>query len=326
MKKWRKPAFLLSALVTVTVTAAGCTDDSKAKENMEQALAKQTEMKSYSFSGTADLKIDLPAPKEGQNPLTSTLLNMLLQSRLEWSGAASTDPVRFEADIKSTPAGSQTALELPVILKDNKLYLHIPMLNKTGEFYSMDMAELSKLSGQASPLSPDSLKGITKTTADAAKLAIADINPKWFKQTDGTKLKDGTAAAAYRMDITDKNREEIEAALKAKLPQLADQLKTAGLLTGAQAEEWKTRSGTFRLKAPGTVAAAVDEAGFIRELTVDLSASYQGSDSKEHNTALKFTQAYDGINQEPKWSKQEPQNARPLSDILKLLMPSAGGK
>jgi hypothetical protein len=326
MKKWSKPAFLLTLLITATVTAAGCSDDSKAKTGLEQALAKQTEMKAYSFNGTADLKIDLPAPKAGQNPLTSTFLNMLLQSKLEWSGAASTEPIRFEADIKSTPAGSQASLDLPVILKDNKLYLHIPMLNKTGEFYSIDMAELSKLSGQASPLSPDSLKNITKTVSETVKLAIADVDPKWFKQTAGTTLKDGTKATSYRLDITDKNRAEIETALRAKLPLLAEQLKASGLLTQTQADEWKARSGTFSLKSPGYIAAAVDETGFIREQSVNFSISYQGSDSKEHSTGIQFTQAYNSINQEPKWNKQEPQNARPLSEILKLLMPSSAGK
>lgn len=326
MMKWTKPAVMLTLLISAAVASSGCSDDNKAKASLEQALAKQAEMKTYSFAGSADLKIELPEPKAAQNPLTSALLHMLLQSKLEWSGAASSDPVRFQADIKSTPAGSQSALELPVILKDNKLYLHLPMLNKAEEYFSMDMTELAKLSGQANPLSPDSLKNITKTASEAARLAISDVDPKWFKQSGGAALKDGTQATVYRLDITDKNRDAVQAALKAKLPQLADQLKASGLLTQAQADEWKSRSGTFALKGPGTLSVAVDEAGFIREQTINLALSYQGSDGKEHTSSFQLSQTYDGINQEPKWTRDEPKNARPLGDILKLLMPQTTTK
>ncbi|WP_438446285.1 hypothetical protein [Gorillibacterium sp. sgz5001074] len=317
----RKSTLLLAVLMTASLTAAGCSEENHAKERMDQALTKQAEMKSYSFTGNADLNLEMPSQKEGSNPMTSALLTMFMKGKLEWNGAASTDPVRFETDLKSTPAGSAAALELPVLFKDNKLFLHIPMLNKDGEYYSVDMAELAKLSGQANPMSPDSLKNISKTMSDAAKLAISDVNPKWFAESDAGALKDGTKAVSYRLDITDKNRKEITDALKAKWPQLADTLKSSGIFTGSQAEEWKAQSATLDVKAPGSIEIKVDSAGFIREQNVSLSLSYQGKDGKGHSSSFRVAQAYNDVNQSPKFQKEEPKNARPLSEILKLIMP-----
>lgn len=321
-----KPIMLLTAVLAVTLTAAGCTKESKGKEHLEQALAKQAEMKTYSFAGSADLQIEPPAPQQGANPLTATFMNMFLKSKLEWSGVSSSDPVRFEADIKSTPAGSNTPLELPVLLKDNKLYLHIPMLNKDGEYYSMDMEELSKLSGKANPLTPDSLKNISKSMSEAAKVAITDVNPGYFQEKTGAALKDGSKAVSIRLDITDKNQADISKALQGKLPQLADTLKTSGLLSQSQADQWKTQGATVTVKAPGAIAVLVDEAGFIREQTTQLTMVYKGADGKEHTSSFQVNQIYNDVNQSPKFTKEEPKSARPLSEILKLIMPKTAGK
>lgn len=326
MKPRSKPALLLTVLIAAAVTAAGCSKENEAKEKMELAFTKQAEMKAYSFTGSADLSLEPPAQKEGANPMTSVLLNMFLKSKLEWSGAAATEPIRFEADLKSTPANTSASVNLPFLLKDNKMYLHIPMLNKQDEYFSIDMAELAKLSGQSNPVAPDSLKNITKTLSEAAKLAISGVDPKWFKETKDATLKDGSEAAAYSLDITEKNRKEITEALKAKWPQLADSMKASGLFTGTQAEDWKAQAATLSVSAPGTIAVKVDGSGFIREQTVNLAVTYQGKDGKAHESSFRVSQAYNDVNQSPKFSKEEPKNARPLADILKLLMPQAAGK
>lgn len=328
MKNRYASAFLLAASAAVAVGAAGCSSDKgkEAKEHMQAALTKQAEMKTYSFSGTADLNLEAPAPAQGSNPLTSAVLNMFLKGKLEWNGAASTDPVRLEATIKSTPTGSTTPFELPVLFKDNKMYLHIPMLNKDGEFFSVDMAELSGLSGSGNPLTPESLKNIGKALSDTANIAIADLNPKWFAEKKDDTLKDGAKAVSYRLDITDKNVKELNEVLKAKWPQLADSLKSSGLLTDAQAAQWKAPGGGAVLKAPGTIAVKVDESGMLREETLNLALDTQGKDGQLRPASFQINQAYNEVNQPPKFSMEIPANARPLSDILKLLMPQAKGK
>jgi hypothetical protein len=325
MLKRTNTACILAATLAFTITLTGCSEEkSVSKERMEQAFVKQSEMKAYSFTGSADLNIKLPSQGQSKNPLTSVVTGLFTQGKLEWSGAASYEPVRLEADLKSTPKDSTSALELPVILKDNKLFLHIPILNKEGEFYSMDMAELSGLSGQGNPFNPDSLKNITKTMADALRLVIADVDPKWFKETESSSLKDGSKISVHRLDITDKNRQEVETAVKGKIPELAELMKNAGIMNSEQAEAFKKSGSSFTLQAPGSISVKIDEAVMtILEQSLDLT---YGSGDASNTSSIKLQQAYSDINGTPVFKKEIPSNARPLGDILKLLMPSVPKK
>jgi hypothetical protein len=329
MKIWNSKLLVLSSVLALAVTAAGCAVDNKTKELMTQALVKQQDMKAYSFTGTADLNLEAPAAAQGQNPITGSIVGMLTKGKLQWSGASTLEPVRLEANIKSTPAGSSSSLELPVILKDNKLYLHIPVLNKQDEFYSIDMKELGQLSGsgQSNPVSADSLKNINKTAADSIQLLIADIDPKWFSKPESVTLKkDGSKATLYRLNITEKNSKELADSIRSKLPQVQELVRNSGLVTPGQTAAPDAKSGSFELKAPGKVEAVVDETGFIREQTLQLTFQATGADGTAHTNSIAVTQAYDDINQEPKFSQEEPKNVRPLSEILKLLVPSSAAK
>lgn len=327
MKIWNSKLLVLSSVLALAVTAAGCTEDNKTKELMTQALVKQQEMKAYSFTGTADLNLAAPAAAQGQNPITGSIIGMLTKGQLQWSGVSSLEPVRLEAAIKSTPAGSGSSLELPVILKDNKLYLHIPVLNKQDEFYSIDMKELGQLSGQSNPVAADSLKSINKTAADSLQLLIADIDPKWFSKPESVTLKkDGSKATLYRLNITEKNSKELADSIRSKLPQIQELVRNAGLVTPGQTAAPDATSASFELKAPGKVEAVVDETGFIREQTLQLTYQATGADGAAHTNSIAITQAYDDINQAPKFTQEEPKNVRSLSEILKLLAPSSAAK
>lgn len=328
MLKRTKMLIILPAALALFVTASGCTKEkNKAKEELIQALAKQTEMKAYSFSGSADLNIRLPAA-QGSNPLTQTLIGLFTQSRLEWSGAATYEPVRLEANVKSTPTGSTTPIELPIMIKDNKLYLHIPLLSKQDEYYAIDMAELAAKNGQAqaNPLSLTNMNQLNQTVADALKLILADMDESWFNKPSETTLTDGTKAKFYKLEITEKNRKQIEEAIKAKLPQMIDLLANTGLLSQDQAASWKKNDAGFNLSSPGYFSANVDQTGFIREQSVNLTYSTSGSDGQAHSQAVNLQQSYNDINGAPKFTRETPQNPRNLADILKLIMPQTTKK
>ncbi|MDF2926401.1 MAG: hypothetical protein K0R57_5315 [Paenibacillaceae bacterium] len=316
---------IAAAALALAVTVSGCSKDKgQAKELMEQALAKQPEMTAYSFAGSANLNIDLPAP-QGANLLTGTLMGLFTQANLEWNGAASTSPVRLEADLKSTPQGSSTPIELPIMIKDNKLYLHIPLLSKQDEFYSLDMTELAGLSGQSNPVSAESLNNLTKAVSGAMQLLISDMDAKWFKEADSATLQDGTKLKTYRLEITDKNRSGVEAAVKNKLPQLAGLFSSTGLLN-SEGSAWTKAAEGLVLQAPGAITVSVDEAGYIREQSIKLVCTVAGTDGKSRPASIDLKQTYNDVNNNPKFNKEVPANARSLADILKLFMPSSGKK
>lgn len=315
---WKRKTLLLTAAAALTF-AGGCAGNDKLKENVGQSLTKQTEMKTYSFSGLANLEFN-PAEQSAANPLTAGLIGMFTKSKLEWSGTASTDPVRFEADIKSTPSGSAAPLQIPVIFKDNKLFVSLPLLNKKDEYFAIDINQSGSGSAQENPLSPESLKNLTKSTSEITRLSIEGIKEKWFKKSDDVTLKDGSKGTVVQVEITDKNKKELSDAWKAKFPEILGTLQANGILTAAQADKMKKQgSSSFELKAPGLLSFTIDSEGFIREETIKLSYAVTGPDGKVHDKKLELTQGFDEINKAPKFTKDEPKAIRPIGDILKLL-------
>jgi hypothetical protein len=279
---------------------------------------KQSEATAYSFTGKASMNIQIPSNGAGNNLIVSALKGMLTKSSLEWSGAATYEPVRLEAELKSTPEGSTTALALPLLFKDNKLYLQLPLLGKQNESFSLDMAELSSLSGQTSPFTQDSLKAAGKLVSEAFRLLITDIDAKWFATVQETELADGSKIPAYRLEITEKNKSEIESAIKGKLPELINRLSAAGIASEAQVQSMKASAAGFVLHAPGEISVAVDQSGFVRRENLQLA--FSGAEAgAAAQSSIKLEQAFADINGAPVFKQEPPANARSLGDILKLL-------
>jgi hypothetical protein len=327
MRKSVTKTLLMCTLLAVAAVGAGCTKEPDlAKEKMEQAFLKQSEAAAYSFSGKATMNIQLPSEGAGKNLIASALKGLLTKGTLEWSGAAAYEPVRLEAELKSTPEGSTTAMTLPLLFKDNKLYLQLPLLGKQNESFSLDMAELSSLSGQTSPFTQDSLKAAGKLVSEAFRLLIADVDAKWFATVEETELADGSKVPVYRLEITEKNKSEIEAAIKGKLPELIDRLAAAGVAGENQVQSLKSSAAGFVLQAPGEISVAVDQTGFIRRENLQLAFSTAGTNGASATNSIKLEQSFADINGTPAFKQEPPANARSLGDILKLLMPQTKQK
>ncbi|RAU99186.1 hypothetical protein [Paenibacillus sp. YN15] len=327
MRKTVTKTLLLGTLLAAAAVGAGCTQEPDlAKQNMEQAFLKQSEATAYSFAGKASMNIQLPSEGTGKNLIASALKGMLTKGNLEWSGAASYEPVRLEAELKSTPEGSTAPLSLPLLFKDNKLYLQLPLLGKQNESFSLDMAELSGLSGQANPFTQDSLKAAGKLVSEAFRLLIADIDAKWFATVEETELADGSKAPVYRLEITEKNKSELETAIKGRLPELIDRLSAAGIASDAQVQALKSAAAGFVLHAPGEISVAVDQTGYVRRESLQLAFSGAGAGGASAQNSIKLEQSFADINGAPAFKQEPPANARSLGDILKLLMPQTGKK
>ncbi|MNC43802.1 hypothetical protein D3C75_926790 [compost metagenome] len=211
------------------------------------------------------------------------------------------------------------------MFKDNKLYLQLPLLGKQNESFSLDMAELSGLSGQANPFTQESLKATGKLVSDAFRLLIADIDAKWFATAEDLTLADGSKIPVYRLDITEKNKSEIEAAIKGKLPELIDRLSAAGISGETQIQAMKSSAAGFVLYAPGEISVAVDQTGYVRRENLQLAFSGAGAGASAQNS-IKLEQSFADINGTPSFKQEPPANAKSLGDILKLLIPQSGKK
>ncbi|WP_377474393.1 hypothetical protein [Paenibacillus chartarius] len=315
--KWVASAALASLLVPVL---SGCTDHNAIKQTAQQAIAKHAEMKSYQFAGSLDLKLGMSLPAPDGNPITGAVLSSLKESVIEWSGVQSSDPVQLETDLKITPKGSATPFAFPVLLKDNKMYVSLPTINKPDEYYAIDLAKLGDPG--KTPLNPDSLKNTSKVTAALWSKFTDAIDARWFEQAkDPVMLPDGKPAKAITVTVTEKNAAAINSVISAKLPEIGEALTTGGLLSPEQAAKWKEAKTSLELKPLSNLTLLIDEQGFVRDEKLELVYSLKNADGTVSDNRTTLHESFEQINQPPQFKKDVPAKTKPFEDVLKLLQP-----
>ncbi|WP_258206094.1 hypothetical protein [Paenibacillus radicibacter] len=298
-----------------------CTDNKATQTAVLQGIAKQSEMKSYAFEGSADIKLG-----DGLVPstdlVTQTFFNVFKESTIKWNGVTNYDPVAFEADINVTPKGGTEGFNIPVLIKDNKLYFHMPAINKENQFYSIDLAAAgSQASGT---VKPEGLKNATSVFSSFVKSITSAVDPKYFQEEkEAAKLKDGSSAKAYTIEINDKNEKAINDMLNSKSGELYDSLKTSGILSNEQADKLKSQNQLkFTVQAPSKLRFVIDDKGFIREQTTELNLAFTGADGAVNKHSLTMNQQFNDINAAPAFKKEIPKDVKSFEDVLKLLNPA----
>lgn len=311
----------LTATLLLTLTVmAGCSEETiDSKERMQEALAKQTDMHTFSFEGSGYFDL---GTADAENSASSLAVSLFTNGQMEWSGTTALDPFRLELLFRMIDENSSLSLELPLIVANNHLYLQLPIFIGLDEYYSIDLAELEQLSGQPNPLDSGSLQNINRSIVDVFQLFIEDMDEAWFSHADGPELKDGSQTLLYRLDIADADVNEQTAAVKGKLPEIIDLVATMGLWTEEESLYYKNHIDSFSLETPGFLEAAVDDSGFLRQLNLSLAYRMPQPDGEAVNGSVIFSQTYYDINvSDPVWRQDIPQNPRPLQDILRLFMP-----
>lgn len=219
-KKW----ITLTAVTAISLLSlTACTDNTKVKEALEQSLSKQKEMKSYTFEGSTTLAISDGLMKTS-NPLTNGLLSLVKDSTIDWKGISNVEPLQFQTDLKLTPKGSTSSFEIPILIKDSKMYFNMPALNKTAdEYYAIDLQQMSQAS---SPLTLDTLKNTSQLSTSLGNLVFSGIDPKWYKEAkEPVKLKDGSSAKSISVELTSKMRKTSMLFFKLSSPSLSELFK-----------------------------------------------------------------------------------------------------
>lgn len=315
---------ILAIILTASVLT-GCSDGKQLKQEAQFALKKQQEIKNYSFSGNADLQLDMYGSDTGKDPLTIGLLTLFIQGKLAWAGNASTDPVRLELDMNITPKGAKSSIILPLLIKDNKMYFTIPMMNIEEEFFVIDMDQVNKAAGENS-FSPEGLKNTGDITSVILTYLLEDIDPKWFRENERNSAQKKITKTIV-VEINEKNFEELTKVFMDNFPQIIDELQSKALLSKETAgkmkvwaaeskeEQWKD----IQITEPGFLKISLDQQGFIREK--EISLSYSSMDSKINK--IHIYNVLDKVNQNPEFQKEIPKNAKSFEEILKFLTPSA---
>lgn len=315
-KKW----ITLTAVTAFSLLSlTACTDNTKVKEALEKSLNKQKEMKSYTFEGSTTLALSDGLLKSS-NPLTNGLLSLVRGSTIDWKGISNVEPLQFQSDLKLTPKGSTSPFEIPVLIKDSKLYVNMPALNKTpDEYYAIDLQKMSENS--KSPLTIDTLQHTSQLSTTLGNLMFSGIDAKWYKEAkEPVKLKDGSTAKSISVELTSKNEKEVNALLQTKLPEFLGTLQNNGLLTADKADLLK-KNLSLQLQTPGKLVIAIDDKGFIRDQTIDVGFTVT-VDGKTQDNHILLHQTYDAINEATPLTKEVPKNVKSFDEILKLIAPA----
>ena len=319
-----KPKIILSVLLLAALLT-GCKEETHYKLDAQTSITKQIEMKNYVFTGNADIDLgNLIPPAEDGNAITANLLGILQNSSIQFKGVANTNPVQLEVDLKATPvvlAGA--SFDLPIILKDNKLYMNIPLLSQKDEFFAIDLTKLGSTENSKSTLTPDSLKNISQISSTISKLIMDDMQEEWFKKSkDGLVLVDGSKASTLTIDADEKNKAILSTIFQAKLPKIISTLQTSGIITAEQTAKLNQNNyQSVQIEMPSSIALTMDESGFIREQAIKLTFSIKDAAGKTATHHLNLKQTYDQINKNPAFTKEIPTKIKPFEDILKLLAP-----
>lgn len=314
-KKW----ITLTAVTAISLLSlTACTDNTKVKETLEQSLSKQKEMKSYTFEGSTTLAIGDGLLKTS-NALTNGLLSLVKDSTMDWKGISNVEPLQFQTDLKITPKGSTSSFEIPILIKDSKMYFNMPALNKTtDEYYAIDLQQMSQAS--KSPLTLDTLKNTSQLSTSLGNLVFSGIDPKWYKEAkEPVKLKDGSSAKSISVELTSKNEKDINTVFQAKLPEFIGTLQNNGFLTADKADQLKkSQPAAIQLKSPSKMVVAIDDTGFIRDQSIDV-VFQMTIDGKPQDNHIVLHQTYDAINQATALTKEVPKNVKSFDEILKLI-------
>ncbi|TBL78130.1 hypothetical protein [Paenibacillus thalictri] len=294
-----KKSAILAAIISLGLLASACTDHAKIKSDLLTAAAKQSELASYRFEGSALLNLHLNADPSA--PLTTALLSFVKTSKLEWKGVSSSEP-RMETTLKITPENAgNTSMEIPALFKDGKWYFSLPPIHKNGEFSVLDM---SKITGNQT----GKLSGSEDLMSALLKQVLGAVDAKWVNQTkEPVTLPDQSSARQYTIEMNESNAKELNTALNAAVPGMTEWLKTNGWAAGL------INPGQIELQAPSSLSFAVDEKGFIREQRYQLYFTLKQSSGKPEQQHVELRQYISDVNTSPAFEMPVPADAKPLN-------------
>ncbi|MFE4569010.1 hypothetical protein [Paenibacillus chitinolyticus] len=321
---------LISLSIAIAIPAvliSGCSEREAAKAAVKSALQKQTEMNAFAFAGQADLHLDgLPAGDSSTVP--GQLFSFLKDSKLEWKGAASLNPVRWESDLKAASRSGSAELTVPLLFQDNKLFFHMPLLNPDNEYFVTRLglppdspaSAADKTGTVPKAAASPPLEHLSRLSSDLSKLLQEGADEAWFESDGEVKLTDGSAARSYTASVTRMNAGAWNKKVQEKLPRLLEALKSNGLISEAQAAEFGRSASSFKLSAPGKWTVIVDEEGFLRKLDMEFKFTGPGGNKSSASAqTFSFQQSFDAVNQTPEFRKPLPRQTKSIDEVLKSL-------
>src|SRR5690606_29812649 len=94
------------------------------------------------------------------------------ESKVTWTGVSDADQARMEIQLEATLKNLPQSVDVPLIMKDNKMYFSIPSMTQDGEFFSLTSKKL-KLPGE--------------TIAKSLSMIVDSVDSSWLDKDDNKK-------------------------------------------------------------------------------------------------------------------------------------------
>lgn len=304
------------AMATLLTAAAltGCFDTRRedpeaARTGLVASLERTAELRTYTYSGTADWQ--LPNPQQANRApgagIASLVRDMLGGGRLEWSARASVTPLRFEADIKLIPS-SGPDVNLPLSIADGELWTELPGIGAAGDIWAMKLEQLQNSRiGMLDPASLASIgAGVTSLLTDVVRSAEA---------ADVTRAQREDGTVTYSLEIGQQQ-------FAAWQPRFAD-ARAAGADTPGKIDIAPLLSAVLgssgKISAPLRIAVETDADGRPVVQQLELNGSADSSGTTPRAGQLRLTLRYSNWNGPVTFERTKPADTRPLEQLLQLL-------
>lgn len=303
-------------LITMSVMMISC--EKQEKEDLKQialaALSKQMDIESYQFQGSLNIKLGAIPMTRDAHPLTTALWALIKESQWEWSGIIDHNPLSLEAEYRMLPSGVTQPVIAPLLLKDNKLYFQLPIINVDDEYY---MANLSNPTSQDNPL-PE-----LSTIIASALFETLDSNTmskKTIPVEDPDPTIDQASHTVITLEVSEAHEETATEAFRTAISEYMNQFILSGQLSVDQAGSiipWEQMN--ISVDSPLKIDMTIDTTGYIRQIDIDMRivTSTEGSTASDHHVVL--TQSFDHINEPISFTKDIPTNIRAFDDVLQFI-------
>ncbi|OGX61640.1 MAG: hypothetical protein A2189_09955 [Paenibacillus sp. RIFOXYA1_FULL_44_5] len=302
----KKAATIFAVLIMLIAafSTTGCGQRISIKQNMEKALEKQETAQTYHFTGKANISIQ-PVNASGANsPLTETLLQMLSTHTLTWAGAYSKPDNHMEVQLH-LPAGngSSTPIDIPLLMKDNNMYIHLPVLNEKDEYMII----------------PLNNQNTSNSLVNSGQLLMQTMNAllESVDENNFSQQKTESDETNYKLTISEKQQQKIAADWSKALPGIIEKYVQAGLLQKDFAQ--KNSNLKINLTKPGSLQIIVDPEGWILEESMDIQGELLTGEKKAADFNINYQTNFDKLNQQPEFELAIPTKTKPLTEIMKFI-------
>lgn len=286
--------FMLIAAIMMLVI--GCSGSQPPVTELKEAMAKQKDMKSYSFDG--DMKLSLDIPEESlstmediySQEMVNGIIGAVNGATLKWEGTYEAESlhaeIMFHLNVPYNGAGF--TFDVPVIMNGNELYMKIPMVSE--QYVYMNLSEeMEKATGETVDLKEEMKKQYELQTN--VMNVIEQELKDYFKSGDtkAYSLSDGKVSEVITFELKEENTEAfIKTLLSSVLPKVIEELKKSSFTdatTMEQLEQYEqpteeeinemvseiTKSVTINSAKFDSV---IDKEGFVRKnvITFDIAA------------------------------------------------------